>query len=167
MLGLVSRGILAVLAFALCLAEIVSAQSQAQPLLDGEVFSGMIGPEENPDLQDKLYFRDGMFWSGICTECGFLPGVYQAAQTEKGVVFSGELTSDSRGVFAYEGLIRPDGEIKVDINWSRKRWYWTAKRHIIFKGQREGSDAEVPELQAVLRSIETGRPENNPRCARF
>lgn len=50
--------------------------SKAQGLLDGKAYLGMIGPTENPDLPDGLYFDDGHFWSDICTRCGFIPGAY-------------------------------------------------------------------------------------------
>ena len=105
-----------------------SAQvARASGLLDGRVFDGMIGPAENPDLQDSLHFDGGFFWSDICTRCGFLPGPYLAQSTAEGISFSGTLESESRGQFQYEGLVRDDGKIEVLIKWEKKRWYWTSR----------------------------------------
>ena len=145
----------------------LAASAQDAPLLDGQVFVGMIGPAENPDLPDRLLFRDGQFWSDICTECGFLPGPYSAHLTDDGTAFSGTLTSEDRGVFDYEGLIQLDGTIEVNISWKRKRWYWTAQREIVFRGKKDAPAHQPPELQMVLLQIEQGDPSTNPRCARF
>ncbi|MCG6882613.1 MAG: hypothetical protein LJE62_02530 [Silicimonas sp.] len=134
--------------------------------LDGRVFNGMIGPVEDPDLKDSLYFSDGHFWSDICTKCGFMPGEYEAEQTEEGIRFTGILESDSRGRFAYEGLVRADGSIEVSIQWERKRWYWTARREIAFRGMDRRS--EEPETLAQIRAMMNDLdPDASPLCARF
>lgn len=77
----------------------VTATSSSAELLDGRVFAGKIGPAENPDLDDSLFFDNGYFWSDICTRCGFVPGAYSATETPEGIVFNGVLESDSRGEF--------------------------------------------------------------------
>lgn len=111
-------------------------ESSADSALDGRSFAGMIGPAENPDLADSLFFSDGHFWSDICTRCGFLPGRYNTEKTESGIRFTGTLQSDSRGRFDYDGLVADDGSIRVSITWERSRWYWTARREIVFVGQQ-------------------------------
>ena len=138
----------------------------ADGLLDGRVFTGMIGPADNPDLADSLHFDDGHFWSDICTRCGFVPGDYTAEMTEKGIVFRGRLESDSRGRFDYEGLVRDDGTIQVSIRWEKKRWYWTTRREIAF----HGTDAERTQpqtLNQVRLKMSSVDPGANPLCARF
>lgn len=133
--------------------------------LDGRMFTGMIGPSENPDLEDSLHFSDGHFWSDICTRCGFLPRPYSSERTEDGVRFAGILESDSRGQFQYNGLVRDDGTIQVSIRWERKRWYWTSRREIAFKGS-ETRDVE-PSLNEIRTQMQSFDPAENPLCARF
>lgn len=138
----------------------------AEDLLDGRIFDGMIGPIENPDLADSLHFSDGHFWSDICIRCGFMPGEYTAERTGDGVRFRGILVSDSRGQFEYEGLVSDGGEISVTIRWERKRWYWTSRREIAFRG----ADAEGEEpstLSQIRRQMGEMDPGSNPLCARF
>ncbi len=149
-------------AFWLSLPALVNAEG----LLDGRVFSGVIGPAENPDLDDSLHFNDGYFWSDICTRCGFVPGIYEAEATEDGVRFTGVLESDSRGQFTYEGLARADGTLEVRIRWERKRWYWTTRRDIVFRG-RETVEDEVASLTQIRDKMAGMDPGSNPLCARF
>ena len=138
----------------------------ADALLDGRVFTGTIGPQENPDLSDSLHFSDGHFWSEACTRCGFLPGEYDAERTQKGIRFHGVLESDGRGRFEYEGLARDDGTIDVSIHWERRRWYWTSSREIAFHGV-EARETEPLALDQVRANMGAVDPETNPQCARF
>ena len=99
--------------FAMALVAMTSATAMADGALDGRVFSGKIGPVENPDLDDSLHFNDGYFWSDICTRCGFQPGRYTSTRTDDGIRFSGVLVSDSRGQFL-ELLQRFTLDVKFD-----------------------------------------------------
>jgi hypothetical protein len=145
---------------------LLGVAAQSEGLLDGHVFEGMIGPSEAPDLEDRLHFSDGHFWSDICARCGFLPGPYEAEETAAGIEFSGTLRSDSRGEFRYEGVVSNSGDIEVEIRWQRRRWYWTASRDIVFLGQvSERLQAEG--LTAIGRRMEAFDPDSNPACARF
>ncbi|MEW9921254.1 hypothetical protein AB2B41_16705 [Marimonas sp. MJW-29] len=139
--------------------------AQAEGVLDGRVFMGMIGPEENPDLEDSLHFSDGHFWSDICTRCGFVPGRYVSEGTDDGVRLSGVLESDDRGHFKYDGLVRDNGAITVSIRWERKRWYWTSSRDITFRGsQTPSADPSLAEARSEMQGFD---PTENPLCARF
>jgi hypothetical protein len=159
---LLSRLLLAVAIASTTVGQVAGANE----LLDGRVFAGMIGPAENPDLEDSLHFNDGYFWSDICTRCGFVPGRYRARETEEGIEFSGVLVSDSRGRFSYNGLVTPDGAIRVDIDWEKERWYWTARRRIVFTGLASGTTEPVP-IGSIRTRIESFEPDGNPACARF
>lgn len=141
-------------------------KGNAEGNLDGRVFTGMIGPAENPDLRDSLYFDDGYFWSDICTRCGFVPGAYESEETTEGIRFTGVLQSDSRGRFDYDGLVKRDGAIRVSITWERRRWYWTSKREIVFVGE-SSTKAETASLSEARQAILANDPDNNPICARF
>lgn len=152
--------------FALVLWLAGAGLAMAGGALDGRVFSGVIGPAENPDLSDSLHFSDGYFWSDICTRCGFVPGVYSAEETPDGIRFTGVLESDSRGRFDYDGLARPDGTIEVTIRWERRRWYWTSRREIVFLGTVETETMAAPLVQ-IRQEMENIDAEANPLCARF
>ncbi len=149
------------------IAALVSGASQAGAgLLDGRIFEGRIGPAEAPDLKDRLHFAEGHFWSGLCTECGFHPGAYSARKTDSGIAFDGVLTSESRGRFDYEGLVRPDGSITVTIAWSRSRWYWKARRQLAFVGNSAPAGSHLS-LKALRDRMAVRDPGSNPQCARF
>jgi len=134
--------------------------------LDGRAFDGTIGPAESPDLADTLSFDQGHFWSEICTRCGFMPGEYQSRLTDDGIAFSGVLHSESRGRFEYQGVVSNAGDIRVDIQWEKKRWYWTSRREIVFVG-RETAPPSPESLSAVWSRMATLNPQDNPQCARF
>lgn len=134
--------------------------------LDGRVFTGLIGPAENPDLADSLYFSDGHFWSDICTRCGFVPGLYSAHEVDGGIRFTGVLESDSRGRFEYDGFVDEAGQIEVVIRWERKRWYWTSRRDIAFRGA-DASTGSPATLTQILLKMDGMNPEENALCARF
>lgn len=140
--------------------------AQAEGILDGRVFTGVLGPEENPVQPDSLHFSDGHFWSDICADCGFEPGEYRTTMTEGGLKFSGTLESKSRGKFTYDGLVEDDGAIRVSIQWERRRWYWTSRRKLAFLGREDGeaSDFSLKDVRLKLEDLDTS---SNPRCARF
>ena len=139
--------------------------AQAGDALDSRIFTGVIGPSENPDLKDSLHFSDGHFWSDICTRCGFVPGPYASERTKDGTRFTGVLESESRGQFEYNGLVRDDGTIQVSIRWVRKRWYWTSSREIVFQGSEDrGGAPSLTQIRSEMQGFDTTR---NPLCARF
>ena len=76
------------------------ACANADDLLDGRFFTGLIGPAENPDLHNRLMFNDGHFWSDICTRCGFLPGPDAAEETSDVIQVTGVLQIAGSGTFA-------------------------------------------------------------------
>lgn len=158
--------ILSSFALALFLSLAGAAFAAAEGVLDGRAYAGIIGPAENPDLEDSLYFDDGHFWSDICTRCGFVPGPYHAEEVPDGVRFTGTLESDSRGRFDYKGLVTDDGSIHVSITWERRRWYWTSRREIAFIGERSSSD-ETVSLMDVRQKLQSMNPDGNPMCRRF
>ncbi len=125
--------------------------------LDGMVFEGRIGPADNPDLSDRLYFEDGKFWSGECARCGFEPGVYWIRRVDGGIAFRGVLRSPERGRFTYEGFVR-DGEIEVSIDWRHERWYWTIERELRFVGQRVTGERSAMTLRDARALAQRSNP---------
>lgn len=111
----------------------IGLAQEATGLLDGRVFQGKIGPRQKPDLEDKLIFNNGRFWSEICTQCGFAPGHYWTRKEGNSIHFRGELVGD-RGVFEYDGVVRGD-HVQVSIRWTKERWYWTIERELGFQGE--------------------------------
>jgi hypothetical protein len=139
------------------------ADGRSSGPLDGMVFVGKIGPKGNPDLDDELHFRDGKFWSAICTQCGFKPGDYWVRNVGNGIEFRGELVGD-RGTFHYRGAI-VDGEANVSIGWTKSRWYWTIERELEFVGEMRSPTAALSVDGAVGIAV-AARPEQNPICRR-
>jgi hypothetical protein len=130
--------------------------------LDGMVFEGRIGPADNPDLSDRLYFEDGKFWSGECTRCGFEPGAYWVRRVDGGVAFRGTLQSAERGRFIYEGFVR-DGEIEVSIDWRHERWYWTIDRELRFVGRLATGERPAMSPEDARALAQQSNPESD-RC---
>lgn len=110
--------------------------------LDGMVFVGRIGPEGDLDLEEELHFSDRVFWSRRCLACGFDPAPYQSRQTPDGVRFTGELVGRSGSVFQYDGRI-VGAEAEVAVRWTKKRWYRTIDRMLVFRGQRAPDTAAL------------------------
>lgn len=140
--------------------------AHADGTLDGRVFKGMIGPEGSADLADSLHFDNGHFWSDICTKCGFVPGTYTTEQTADGVLFRGVLKSETSGQFSYKGRANEDGSLSVAISWEKRRWYWTARRDIVFEGA-EVASADTITLAAIRAKMGNIDPSDTPLCARF
>lgn len=138
----------------------------ANELLDGKVFTGMIGPTENPDLADSLHFSDGYFWSDICTRCGFQPGTYSAKMTNEGIIFTGILESVSHGRFEYHGTVRDDDTIEASIQWERQRWYWASRREFAFQGTFSSLE-KITSLKKARQNMDGADAGTNPLCARF
>lgn len=130
--------------------------------LDGMIFAGRIGPADDPDLDDHLYFENGRFWSGECVRCGFEPGVYWVRRTGSGIAFRGVLRSAHRGTFTYEGLVSGD-TIEVSIHWRHERWYWTIDRDLRFVGKAVTGKAAGMTLEEA-RARANGDQPRPDRC---
>lgn len=63
-------------------------------------------------------------------------------------------------------LVRRDGSIEVFIQWERRRWYWTNRRNIVFRGEAVNSE-ELVSLEGIRLSMAEFDPSANPLCARF
>lgn len=156
-----------IIGLATCIALVIVKPTTADApaaggLLDGMVFAGRIGPADNPDLADYLYFDEGRFWSGECVRCGFEPGVYWIRYTSDGIAFRGVLKSSDRGTFTYEGLIQGD-VIDVFIRWRHERWYWTIDRELRFVGERlRGTSVGMSIEEARALADGEPRPDGCP-----
>lgn len=139
-----------------------SGSSMASGPLDGMVFAGRIGPADNPDVADRLYFDDGKFWSYGCTRCGFDPGAYWVRHVDGGIAFRGVLQSAGRGRLNYQGFVR-DGKIDVSINWLHERWYWTIERDLRFVGEAVTGETAGMTLEEA-RSLANGSEPRSDRC---
>lgn len=109
--------------------------------LDGMVFSGKIGDPKTTQRDDQLHFNNGMFWSAICIRCRFKPGNYWVRRVGNVTHFRGEMLSE-RGRFIYTGKIA-DGKASVNVNWTKKRWYWSIDRDLEFNGKLDPAQSAV------------------------
>jgi len=133
--------------------------------LDGLAFVGTFGPAGEPaDLTDTLYFGDGRFWSENCVPCGFTPGVYWVRYGENGTHFRGRLQSPQSGLFTYEGVVRDDGRIEVDINWRKDRWYWSIDRDFRFVGDLVEPETAALAAAPAARAARDARANSAVAC---
>ena len=137
------------------------AASAASGPLDGMVFEGRIGTLPDPDVDDRLYFEAGKFWSQACIRCGYRPGDYWVRRVGDTIQFTGELVGEG-GKFVYRGEIR-DGSADVRINWTKRRWYWSIDRDLAFRGAlRPGAEPDATAAARLAAGvIAAGRP---PGC---
>ena len=101
--------------------------------LDGLVFVGHIGTQDDPDFSEELHFNQGVMWSKNCISCGFQPAPYWTRQIDGMLHFVGELRGRSGSVFQYDGLI-DRGAAEVSVRWTKSRWYWKIDRTLVFRG---------------------------------
>ncbi|PJK28017.1 hypothetical protein CVT23_19200 [Minwuia thermotolerans] len=134
-------------------------QDAARGPLDGMAFVGMIGPVEDPDVADILYFDEGQFWSKACTRCGFMPSPYYARSVGDSIEFRGELESRDRGKFSYFGTVQ-DGQITAIIRWRRDRWYWSIDRDLRFEGTLSETTSMTLEAAEETARGEPADPDN-------
>lgn len=119
--------------------------------LDGMVFAGKFGDPGATGRDDKLFFNNGKFWSAICIRCGFEPGDYWVRKVGGSIHFRGEQRSE-RGTFIYTGKVTGE-KIRVDVNWTKNRWYWKIDRDLVFEGTIANSNATLSALEATNVSI--------------
>ena len=79
----------------------------ASGILDGQIFSGSIGPKgKAADGKDDLIFANGMLRSTACDAYGFAPGPYSAVRNGDTVTFTATTQSKSSGKINWQGTIR-------------------------------------------------------------
>lgn len=133
-LDLISRFALILLLLQLVLIHDAKATNiLANGALDGMVFAGKIGGNENPSIDDKLHFKDGTFWSTFCVKFGLAPGKYWARSVGDQIEFRGVLKGEP-GSFAYMGSVH-EGIATVSMQWTKRRWYWTIEKELNFVGK--------------------------------
>ena len=135
---------------------------QDSGVLDGKVFAGTMGQASVFSGDDKVYFSDGKFWSDICIRCGYKPGNYWTRSTPEGIQFQGEVNNGS-GTFIYSGQIK-NGRATVEINWSKKRWYWTSSRKLTFDGIDKDAEISYPSSKAARIATEALANGLPPHC---
>lgn len=131
-------------------------------LLDGMTFVGKIGPEDDQDLDDKLHFAAGQFWSTNCVACGYRPGPYRSHRVGDVVRFHGALQSADGGRFEYDGHV-VGAQVDVRINWTQQRWYGDIERRLAFAGALSPA-APVPSVPALSAA---GSSDASATCRRL
>ena len=131
-----------------------SSQDKSSGVLDSMIFVGVIGPPDSMDYPEELHFNDGQMWTKNCAECGFQPAPYWTRQIGENVHFVSTLTSASGSTFTYNGIVQA-GSVQVQVQWTKKRWYWSLERALIFKGNRAlARQATLPEqVGAMAREV--------------
>jgi len=105
-------------------------------LLDGKTFYVNAGEKgKDPDHDDYLIFRDGMFTSSGCVESwNFRNASYSATAEGDGIRFRAQLVSTTHGTLTWEGTVRGDA-VDATARWLHRKWYWTIDREYWYRGR--------------------------------
>jgi len=98
--------------------------ARAQPTsLDGKAFVAEAGEKGKAadEKGDILSFRDGKFHSSACDQYGYGSGAYRSSQTEGGMAFEAETTSEKDGRLVWKGIVK-GGAIEGTFVHHRKGW---------------------------------------------
>lgn len=104
-------------------------------VLDGQEFSGQFGAVgKDAKGTDSWIFRNGMFLSKSCLECGFPESPYMVRFEGGKTVFQAETgCPKTDATIVWRGTIK-DGVIEGVYTWTRERWYWTIEKEFWFRG---------------------------------
>lgn len=104
-------------------------------LLDGQVFAGEYGVVGKGTLgTDRWTFRDGMFVSENCLDCGFPANPYWIRSEDRETAFMTEARCPrTDATIVWRGTVR-DGVVEGEFTWTRERWYWTIEKTFWFRG---------------------------------
>lgn len=141
-----------------------NAQGRASGPLDGMVVVGKIGPDGNPNFDEELHFNNGHFWSKNCIACGYQPGPYWVRTVGSGIQFHGELIRDDGSTFRYRGRVA-DGRATVTVRWTKKRWYWSIDKILIFDGTLEPARKAVSVEEARTMANDSNKKSLPQWCA--
>jgi hypothetical protein len=105
--------------------------------LDGKTFHGEIVDDKGVvRSKDVVTFKDGNFHSVTCARFGFAEAPYWTRVEGDAVHFLAESTHPDNGTMQYKGTVRGD-EAEWSAVWTKKRWYWSIRREIAFRGTEQ------------------------------
>lgn len=127
--------------FLFCLFSILSfdcvfAQDTSR-LLDGKTFVGYNGEKSkdlDPDENEEIVFRNGMFISTTCSQYNFAEAPYSAYEVDDNIHFEAVTESPTHGKIAWKGVIQ-DNAAEVTFVWTKERLFWDTRREYWFKGK--------------------------------
>lgn len=127
-------------------AELESKSRASAPtslFLDGRTFHGEALDENGVvRAKDVVTFKDGKFYSENCKQFGFNEIPYWTRMDGETIHFLAESESPASGTMVYRGTIR-GAYVEGKVLWTKKRWYWSIRREIRFRGveQKQGGGA--------------------------
>ena len=105
-------------------------------LLDGKAFVGNNGEKGqplDPDEDEEIIFKNGMFHSVSCDPYNFGSSPYSAKQVGNTIHYEAETMSPSHGKIAWKGVVEGN-TAEVNFVWTKERWYWDTRREYWFRG---------------------------------
>jgi hypothetical protein len=136
---------LVILAFALCGCLSARANAAESPaagsargawlLLDGSTFQVEVSENGRKVFDDRLVFRDGMFFSESCRKFGFERSPYYVRTDGDEIQFLAETVSPTHGTMVWKGTVSGN-QIDGGVRWRKERWYWKILRNFDVQGAR-------------------------------
>ena len=109
-------------------------------LLDGLAFVGKNGERGgplDPDEDEEIVFRNGMFTSVSCEPYNFNSSEYSAEAVGDAIHFSAVTESPSHGKISWKGKVVGD-TATMEFVWTKERWYWDTRKEYWFMGKLKG-----------------------------
>ena len=122
---------------ALALAGAPACAGDGTGLLDGQRFVGLNGEQGralDPDEQEEIVFKDGLFHSVSCDPYRFGSSPYRALKIGDEIHFEAVTTSPTHGRIAWRGIVRGN-QADVTFVWTKERWYWNTRKAYWFRGR--------------------------------
>jgi len=104
-----------------------------QLMLDGRTFRVEAFEKGKKVFDDRLVFKDGMFFSESCRKFGFSRSPYYVRMEGDQIQFLVETVSPTHGTMSWKGTVKKN-EIDGGFQWRKERWYWTILRNFDVKG---------------------------------
>ncbi|WP_372600366.1 hypothetical protein [Amphritea sp.] len=104
--------------------------------LDGMSFSGYNGEKGrqlDPDEQEEIIFRNGLFHSVSCDPYNFGSSVYSATVEGGAIRFEAVTESPTHGKITWQGVVEGPS-IKATFVWTKERWFWDIRKEYWFMG---------------------------------
>jgi hypothetical protein len=108
-------------------------------LLDGMRFVGLNGEKGkplDPNEEEEIIFRDGLFTSVSCAPYNFGSAGYTTKRSGERIDFEAVTTSPTHGTISWQGTVTGD-RAEMNFVWTKERWYWSTRREYWFQGTRQ------------------------------
>jgi hypothetical protein len=121
----------------LAIVLLAAAASANASELEGRTFEGEIVDENGvPRAKDTVTFKDGKFHSVTCGRFGFSEVLYWMRTDGDAIHFLVQSVHPENGSMNIKGTVRGEQAEWMGV-WTKKRWYWSIRREIAFRGMQK------------------------------